>query len=418
MKKGKIFYGWWIVLGSVIMLAVMGPASVAVANLYQGPVTEDFGIPKSMFAIVNTIVLGVGIFLAPFVAQQLSKQGNFKRFLTIGIVVYALAYMGYGFAQNIYTFYILSLLVGFGYVSTTVIPSSIIVSNWFVEKRGSAISLALTGLGIGGVVFSQLLTYLIENVGWRQTYLIYGIIMLVVCLPITWLLMKERPEELGLQPLGANNQGHSQQLKQKTATGVSTPFQQTIKAPFFLLLMSGAVLIGIINNGGLGQFPPYLNAIHGAVKGAAIVSIYSAVGIAGKIILGNLNDKYGVVKSTIYATALLVLTYSLMPLGDDYSIAIIAAILFGLGNAVGTVAPPLITSAIYAPTNYSRAYGFVQSAVQLGMTLGSLVAATIADISSYGTAWIVMAIISALAGLIWVSAVATAKQFSAVNPKL
>lgn len=411
MKTEKIFYGWWIVIGSAVMLAVMGPASVAVANLYQGPVTTSFDIPISMFALVNTIVLGVGIFLAPFVAQQLSKKGNYKRFLTMGIIIYALAYMGYGFAPNIYVFYFLSIFVGFGYLATTVIPSSIIVSNWFIEKRGSAISLALTGLGIGGVVFSQLLTVLIESVGWRQTYLIYGVIMLVVCLPITLFLFKEHPEELGLQALGAEEHGSHLEHKKAAEGGIAVPFKKTVKTPFFYLLIGGAILVGLINNGGLGQFPPFLTSIHGAAKAAIIVSVYSAVGIAGKIVLGNINDRVGTIKSIIYSTGLVTLTYVMMTMGDNYTIAIIAAVAFGMGNAIGTVLPPLITAAIYSPINYSAAYGYVQSGVQLGMTLGSLLAASIADVTSYNVAWFTLAVISALAGIAWVNSVMKAKSF-------
>lgn len=411
MSTEKMFYGWWIVIGSAIMLAVMGPASVAVANLYQASVTASFNIPISMFALVNTLVLGTGIFLAPFVSQQLSKKGNYKRFLTIGIIIYALAYMGYGLAPNIYMFYVLSLFVGFGYLATTVIPSSIIVSNWFIKKRGTAISLALTGLGIGGVIFSQLLTVLIENMGWRQTYLIYGAIMLVVCLPITWFLFKEHPEDIGLQAFGAEEPENHLEHKKTAEGGITAPFKSTVKAPFFLFLIGGAVLVGLINNGGLGQFPPFLTGIHGAAKAATVVSIYSAVGIAGKIVLGNINDKVGIIKSIIYSTALLTLTYMMMTMGDNYAMAIIAAVTFGMGNAIGTVLPPLITTAIYSPINYSAAYGYVQSGVQLGMTLGSLLAASIADVTSYSMAWFTLAAISALAGIAWVSSVIKASNF-------
>lgn len=157
MKNSKIFYGWWIVLGASVVLAVMGPASVAVANLFQLPVTEEFGISNSQFAISNSLVLGVGIFLSPFISKKLAT-GNFRLIYSIAVIVYAFAYMGFGLAPNIYVFYLLSLLVGFGYTTTTIIPISMLMNNWFVKKRGLALSLALSGLGIGGVIFSQILT--------------------------------------------------------------------------------------------------------------------------------------------------------------------------------------------------------------------------------------------------------------------
>jgi len=128
MKVGKMFYGWRIVAGTAILLAILGPASVAAANLFQNSVVESFGIENSQFALSNSIVLGVGIFISPFVTQMLSGK-HFKKFFTIAIITYALAYVGYGLAPNIVTFYILSLLVGFGYISTTIIPTGILIKK-------------------------------------------------------------------------------------------------------------------------------------------------------------------------------------------------------------------------------------------------------------------------------------------------
>ena len=171
------------------------------------------------------------------------------------------------------------------------------------------------------------------------------------------------------------------------------------------MLIAGAALVGIINNGGLGQFPPYLQGLHGAAAGATLISIYSAVGMAGKLILGTINDKFGIVVSTIYATVLSAIAYVLMIGAPTYSIAVLGAVVFGLGNSVGTVSPPLITSAIYSEENYAKGYGYVTSAVNLGLMLGSLVAASIADATgSYTNSWIVLAIISLVTGALWVGA--------------
>ncbi|NLB97994.1 MAG: MFS transporter, partial [Lactobacillales bacterium] len=113
MKNNKVFYGWWLVLFSALSLAVMGPASVAVANLFQNPVTHEFGITNSQFAISNSLVLGMGIFLSPFISKKLAF-GNFRLVYVVGVLIYGLAYIGFSFAPNMYVFYALALLVGVG----------------------------------------------------------------------------------------------------------------------------------------------------------------------------------------------------------------------------------------------------------------------------------------------------------------
>ncbi|WP_051258340.1 MFS transporter [Atopococcus tabaci] len=292
MEKKKIFYDWWIVLGAIIVLGTTGPAAVAVANIFQSSVTAEFGISNSQFALTNSIVLGVGIFLSPFISQKLA-YGNFKRTFVIGVLLYALGYAGYGLAPNIWVIYFLSLLIGIGNTACIIIPTGILINNWFVKKRGLAMSLALTGLGFGGAILSPLLTGLIESIGWRQTYLVYGTVMLAVGLFVVMFVFKPRPEDIGLKPYGveeasdlpagAQKSGENQEQTQ----GVPMSVSETMTKPFFILLIVGGVFAGIMNNGGFGQFPPVLQNVHGAGTAVTIVSLYSAIGIAGKVILGN-----------------------------------------------------------------------------------------------------------------------------------
>lgn len=410
MKSSKIFYGWWIVLGAAIMLAVLGPAAVAVANVYQAPVVAEFGITNSQFAISNSFVLCMGIFLSPFVSKRLA-EGNFKRNYMVSLLIYAFAYMGYGFAQNMIVFYLLSFLVGYGSLGTTVLPATMLISNWFIEKRGLAVSLALSGLGVGGVVFSQFVTFFIEQVGWRQTYMLYGAVMLVVIVPILLFLIKAKPEDIGLKAYGSEIDDTVGEIQVKQPEQAGVPFYESFKKPSFILLMLGAVFVGISNNAGLGQFPPVLTNLHGPAVAATVISVYSAVGIAGKLVLGQMNDSQGIVKSTLYSSTLLALSYVFMLFSNNAKIAFIMAIFFGMGNAIGTVMPPLVTSAIYSKTQYSTAYGYVNSGLQFGMTVGSLLAAGIADLTgSYTVSWIVITVLSLLTGLSWIGAYKNAQK--------
>lgn len=410
MKKPNIFYGWWVVVGTALLLAVLGPAAVAVANIYQSPIVTQYGITNSQFAISNSLVLGVGVFLSPLVSKRLSGD-NFKRNYIIGLIIYALAYVGYGLTTDRFVFYFLSLFVGFGSLSTTIIPASILISNWFVEKRGLALSLAFSGLGIGGIVFSQLVTFLINTFNYQVAYVIYGSLMLIIGLPIILFLIKVKPEDMGLTPYGKEDSVNVESDRTIDTKEVKPTSSGSILSTHFILLLVGAMLIGIVNNSGFGQFPPVLANMHGDATAATIISVYSGIGIIGKIALGHIHDRYGAIKSTIYATSLLALTYFAMLFSEQLVIAYVMAILFGLGNAIGTVLPPLITSEIYSDKNYSLAYGYVNSGVQLGMTIGSLYAAGVADFTgSYNYSWMSIIVFSLLIGVLWVTAYKKAQK--------
>ena len=412
MKDKKIFYGWWIVIGTAIILAMLGPAPVALANIFQTPITEEFNITNSQFALSNSFLLGIGIFVSPFVTQKLAS-GNFKRNYIINLLIYTIAYMSYGFAENIYIYYALSVIIGYGFIGTTITPVSILINNWFIHKRGLALSLALTGLGVGGVIFSQLVTFFINTFGWRQAYIIFGALMLIIVLPVMWFIIKVKPEDIGLEPLGNERFNPSAEVNIIEQTQeVDVPKSNMLRKPFFYLLIGGAALIGLVNNGGLAQFPPVLTEMHGPTIAATIISVYSGVGIAGKLILGNISDRKGVVAGTLHAVTMLVLTYLSMLFSGNIVFAFVMAGFFGMGNAIGTLMPPLITSAIYSTEDFPIAYGYVQSGMQLGMTIGSLFAAGIADLTgSYTYSWITLMILAVFIGVLWVSAYKNAQKY-------
>lgn len=410
-NQTPLFYGWWIVVACVCILAVGGPASVAVANVYQLPISQEFNITASEFAIVNAIVLGTGIFASP-VAAKLYATRNFKKIFTFSVLLYGFSYAAYGLAPNIYVFYALSVLVGIGFSASTILPVGILINRWFVEKRGLATSIAFSGLGVGGVIFSQLVTWSINQWGWRWTYILYALLIMIVCIPLIQWVIVDYPATKGLKPLGASSRMQSDSGEVEQRGYVSMAMRETYTKPFFIFLILGCITLGIVNNAGLGQFPPYLQQLHGASLAATAIGVYSAVGIFGKLFIGMLSDKKGLIVSIVYGILMLALTFILMIYAKEYIIAVIASICFGLGNAMGSVLSPLMTSSIYSHEDYEQAYGFVTSSTNIGMMIGSIFAASIADITgTYVYAWMINAVLCVVAGILWIASFKNSRRY-------
>ena len=70
-------------------------------------------------------------------------------------------------------------------------------------------SIEISGIGLGGFILSPVIANLITNFGWRQTYFIMGLVTLVIGLPIVLFVIKKTPEEVGLEPYGADEDDHS-----------------------------------------------------------------------------------------------------------------------------------------------------------------------------------------------------------------
>ena len=174
-KKSKIFYGWWVVLGCVLITTTMVPPIMSLSNKFLIQVTTEMNISRGVFTLANTIVQGLGIFISPIVSKNLAK-GNMRKIQSISIIGFVLAYASYSLAKSPIHLYMSSFFVGLFYLNSTLIPVSMMVTNWFVEKRGIAMSVTMAGIGLGGTIFSPIVTNLLQNYGWRHTYLIMAVV--------------------------------------------------------------------------------------------------------------------------------------------------------------------------------------------------------------------------------------------------
>jgi OFA family oxalate/formate antiporter-like MFS transporter len=393
-KRKRLFYGWWIVLAGLLLITITVPFTSALVSLYMIPITEEFNIPRSAFTLTTTIIAVCGIILSPVVGKMVQKY-NVKWILSMGIVVFSLSYMSYGLAQSVYHLYISAAFLGISFSFCGNLTTQIIIVNWFKKSRGLAMSIAISGIGLGGFILSPVIANLIMNFGWRQTYMIMGVVILLVGLPIALFIMKKTPEEVGLHPYGSDEVDPSANSKAEIEIDI-TPAQAK-KKPFFYIYMFGIFTLGLITTGSLQQINPYVSDMHGMAYAATIVSIYSLLGIFGKLILGQLSDKLGVIKSGSIGYLAISIAFILLLFGQSKSILIIMAIFFALGNAVASVSIPLYASHIFGTNNSGVMMGISNSAFQVGMALGGVLTGAVYDLmGSYTWAWIGLTVIALL----------------------
>ena len=411
-KQNKFFYGWIVVLGCILITMTLVPPIMALSGRYTTYVTADLGIKDSQFTLVNTIVQALGIFLSPFVSKNLAK-GNMKKIQAICIVGFCLGYAAYSFATNVIHLYICAFVVGFCWLNSALIPVSMMVNNWFVKQKGLAMSLAMAGIGVGGALFGNVIQMLLEGYGWRMTYRIMAGIILVIALPTALFILKKKPEEMGLVALGADEAPAAGAKAAAPAKTMSLTVSESKGQLFFWLMIMGVFFNGIINTGSLINFPAAMNRMQSPEVATAVITTYSLVGIFGKIVLGWINDRFGVVASSVYGCVFFALSFlCILFAGSSATMLYVMGVVFGLGNAIGTVSPPLVVAEVFGKEKYGEAYGIANSFSQVGMTLGGLLVSGIYDLSgSYNVAWVVMFVLTVLTMVGWVGSVILCKKY-------
>lgn len=411
MKKG-IFYGWWVVFAGLLLITLTVPFTSALVSLYMIPITEEFDIPRSAFTLTTTILSTCGIILSPLVGRVIQKY-NLKVILSLSLIVFALAYMSYGLAQSVYHLYISALFLGIAFAFCGNLSTQIVIVNWFNKSRGLALSIAIAGIGLGGFIFSPVIANLIMNFGWRQTYFIMGLVILAIGLPVILLIMKKSPEEMGLTPLGADED--IQITTKKAEIEIDIDPAEATKKPFFYIYMLGVFALGLITTGSLQQLNPYISDMHGMSFAATVVSIFSLLGIFGKLILGQMSDKIGVIKSGNLGYIAISAAFILLLFGESKLLLIIMAIFLAFGNAVASVSLPLFATHIFGTKNSGLMMGLSNSAFQVGMALGGVLTGAVYDVlGSYKWAWIGLAAAALLSmACITISYIISRKNYAA-----
>ena len=200
-RRLPFYYGWLIVAVAFVTMAVAVTSRTAFSLLVP-PLIGEFGWDRGLVAGAFSFGFLVSAVMSPIVGRVMDRRGP-RLVIEAGVVLVA---AGLLFAPSIvaaWQFYLaLGVLVGAGANLMSFTAHSQFLPNWFVRRRGLAISLAFSGVGVGAIVLLPWLQAIIEGEGWRAACRVMGVLVLVVLGPIN-LLVRGAPRDLGLLPDGA-----------------------------------------------------------------------------------------------------------------------------------------------------------------------------------------------------------------------
>ncbi len=194
------FYGWVIVAVVFVTMGVAVNARTAFSLLFP-PILDEFGWDRGMTAGAFSFGFVVSAIMSPSLGRLMDRRGPLV-VNELGVVLIGSGLLLAALVQRPWQLYAtLGMLVGGGSVCLGYTGQGLFLPNWFVRRRGLAMSLAFSGVGVGSVILMPWLQGMIARVGWRSACLALGILVLVLLLPLN-LLVRRRPEDIGLAPDG------------------------------------------------------------------------------------------------------------------------------------------------------------------------------------------------------------------------
>ncbi len=401
MKSGqKIFYGWWIVVGAFLLNFVGIGIIMNTMGVFIKPDAESLGFTRGGFTLYFTIAALSMMVMAPVMGKLLERY-DIRIIMTACTTMMAASFALFSQCQTLTQFYVVAVFLGIGSAGSHIIPVSMMITNWFVDKRGLAMGIVFAATGVGGLIFNPLANWIIMNYSWQATYLAFGLIIGIISIPTAVFIVRAKPADMGLLPFGSEA---ALALQSATEMEGLTATQAFRNSTFWLLALI-ILLIAIANMGVLHHIVPYLTDLgFSSTTATMLMSLHMTMLVFGKVLVGGLADRLGLLKSYLLCMIGLVISITLLYGAQWMWIAIVFSVLFGFSIAVRTVLPPLMTARVLGQKHFAVIYGFLNVFTTLGTAVGVPLSGFIYDwTKSYSLAfalYIGICLIAAAAGIV------------------
>jgi sugar phosphate permease len=422
-KQTKIFYGWYILaIGMAGSILGAGTSNLFMSIMLK-PFTEEFGWSRT--AVTGAITTGTilaGLVSLPF-GKMVDRYGT--RWLTsLGAFVAAGMYVLMTKFVELWQFYVVFVMarvISMGAV-TNIAPRTAAV-NWFRRYRGRALGLLSMATPLGASMLAMIAQFIMQDHGWRTVFLVFALAMLFLQALPAALILRRRPEDLGLVPDGGPSVDvtPASSLKRADEEESDWTLSEAIRTPTMWLLIA-AIIVGLIVNTGIGfHLVAYYTDI-GIAPSIAVgaLSLYAFTGALGNIIWGFLSER---LSERFLASAVMVLTaITILYLQSVRTItgAFIFAVIFGLTSRGEGTLVNIILAQYYGRSSYGAINGFVMPFHNLGLGFGPLISSVSFDLTgSYQTLFSVFIGASMIAAvLFWLSKKPTLPVRNASSPLL
>ncbi|MDR1070888.1 MAG: MFS transporter [Gracilibacteraceae bacterium] len=409
----KTGYAWVVMAGCCLLVfGTLGTVG-GTAAVFLYPISVDLDVPISTLSLYLSISAIVMAFLGPM-AGKLFEKIKPRYVMALASVVLGGGCALYGLCAQLWHFYAVAVVVAAGSSVLYFIAVPTMITMWFRERTAFAMSVALAFSGIGSMIMNVIVGRIIDTGGWRTGFFAVGLICVVLCVPVTLLLLKT-PQEKNLLPYGAAPEATTENAKSAQPSGAprGLTMKQALATPAFFLMFIGQFCFSITtaSNQLLATFGRVDLAMD-AVGAGLIVSCCAAGLIAGKIFLGATTDKFGVNQANITGTTITCAGLILLSLTSGTTFVYAAAVVFGLGLGVYNIEPPIYVRRAFG----IKAYGAIFGAVSIATTLGSSIFmpvynAIAANLGGYGATFYISCATTALACVLYITADRLGKNY-------
>jgi MFS family permease len=380
------YYGWVILFVSYMIMFFTAGLSQAF-GVFLVPMTTEFGWDRSSFALALSIFAVVSGVVPPFAGRMADRYGP-RIVLTIGAALNALGMMLMALTPNLwYAYIVYGVIIGLGFGIAGQSANAALLSRWFVKRRGMALSISSTGLGMGQLILVPFATLIIVHASWRVAFLVTGAISFVLVPLCIILLRRAEPPERHIEVQDTRATPNLPATGCLPSEMIRAQTRMAFRSRSFWLLGGGFMGCG---------FTIYLLMTHvaalavdrgiSAQQAGTALGLVGGTGIVSGVIVGSLSDRIGRKHLLAGLYLLRALAVVVLMRADSAAALYAFAVMFGLSRANGALVAASVID-LYGRQAVGSILGYTTTFHQLFAALGAFVGGLAYDLTgSYNLA--------------------------------
>ena len=401
VARVPFYYGWVILAVGTLGLVMTSPAQSYVVSIYFEYFINDLGFSRSLVSGLFALGTLIGSFGLTVIGQGADRKGS-RWMVVLVSLVFGVTCIAMGFVQGLIGLglgFILLRLFGKGGLD---LVSTNAINQWWVRRRGAMLGIAGFGMALLGIgLFPPIINGIIPWLGWRVTYVILGVMMLLIMAPLGYIFMRDRPETYGLAPDGSSTPLSASEADREFFEEENWTLREVLKSTSFWVLAMSSMLIA------LGLTGLFIHMVSIAADNGLDAGVAAAVFVPIGVVSAIFNLGSGVLADRMAPRFLFAFALMLQALGlfsARFIPSLLVAMLFGvmLGAASGFFRTAnTVTWADYYGRRYLGSIMGVTITIRvIGTALGPVLLGVTRDVTgSYNVVLVALAGISILMAL-------------------
>ena len=361
----RLYYGWRIVAACLIAALFANALCLFGAGVYLQVLVESRKWSTGTVSGAITLLYVTSALLLVPVGGGVGRVGP-RPIFALGTVALATAVAAIGQVTQPWQAYVVALMMGVGWacLSTTAVATTL--APWFERHQGRAVSIASLGASVGGMVGAPLLLFGIAQLGFSLATAVAAVLTLVAVLPLALLVMKRRPQDLGLLPDGGTRTGMglpaASPVRWSRRAALGTAALRSVMLGFGMGMM---VQVGFVTH----QVALLLPSL-GATGTSLTVAATAAAALLARLVLARFADQISPRRAAAAMMATAAGTLAAMALSPVSPVLVLGSILMGMTIGNVTTLSPIVVRREFGALSFGAVYGVASSATQLAMALG------------------------------------------------